>query len=245
VLAKSRNTDGDFVYSTLTKSSVGLSAVDNTSDLNKPVSTATLTALNLKANTASPTFTGTVTAPNLTLSEVSTATQSDVLYIAANGVVSRGAAPSGGGGTTQTINTINNSSQLFIGPSGISSGTNYGTTTLGPGIYQVQSTTWLTPTAGVVSIDVQALVGFNLNNRNYIGWLDLFARNTSTSSPKVAAMSLFVTHRHNQGSISFTVTAQWAFGPTTFSIANQGSTTLLRLSIDSDMSVTWAWRGAI
>ncbi len=44
----------------LTKSSIGLGNVNNTSDANKPVSTATQTALNLKANIASPTFTGTV-----------------------------------------------------------------------------------------------------------------------------------------------------------------------------------------
>ena len=48
----------------LTKSSVGLANVDNTSDANKPVSTATQTALDLKANKAAPTFTGTVTASN-------------------------------------------------------------------------------------------------------------------------------------------------------------------------------------
>jgi len=56
----------------LTKSSVGLANVDNTSDALKPVSTATQTALNLKetvanvalkAPLASPTFTGTVTIP--------------------------------------------------------------------------------------------------------------------------------------------------------------------------------------
>ena len=45
----------------LTKSSVGLANVDNTSDANKPVSTATQTALDLKAPLANPTFTGTVT----------------------------------------------------------------------------------------------------------------------------------------------------------------------------------------
>ena len=45
----------------LTKSDVGLSNVDNTSDVDKPVSTATQTALNLKANIANPTFTGTIT----------------------------------------------------------------------------------------------------------------------------------------------------------------------------------------
>lgn len=44
----------------LGKSDVGLSNVDNTSDAAKPVSTATQTALNLKAPLASPTFTGTV-----------------------------------------------------------------------------------------------------------------------------------------------------------------------------------------
>jgi hypothetical protein len=42
------------------KTDIGLGNVDNTSDANKQVSTATLTALNLKANLASPTFTGTV-----------------------------------------------------------------------------------------------------------------------------------------------------------------------------------------
>ncbi len=44
----------------VTKAQVGLGNADNTSDANKPVSTATQTALNLKANLASPTFTGTV-----------------------------------------------------------------------------------------------------------------------------------------------------------------------------------------
>jgi len=44
----------------LVKSDVGLGNVDNTSDANKPVSTATQTALDLKAPLASPTFTGTV-----------------------------------------------------------------------------------------------------------------------------------------------------------------------------------------
>lgn len=44
----------------VTKTHVGLGNVDNTSDANKPVSTATQTALDLKASLASPTFTGTV-----------------------------------------------------------------------------------------------------------------------------------------------------------------------------------------
>jgi len=45
---------------------VGLGNVTNTSDANKPVSTAQQTALDLKANIASPTFTGTPAAPTAT-----------------------------------------------------------------------------------------------------------------------------------------------------------------------------------
>jgi len=52
----------------ITKSMVGLSDVDNTSDANKPISIATQTALNLKAPLASPTFTGTTTTGNLSVS---------------------------------------------------------------------------------------------------------------------------------------------------------------------------------
>ena len=51
----------------LVKGDVGLGNVDNTSDANKPVSTAGQTALDLKANLASPTFTGTVTLPDNTV----------------------------------------------------------------------------------------------------------------------------------------------------------------------------------
>ena len=48
---------------TLAKGDVGLSNVDNTSDANKPISTATQNALNLKANAANVVLTGIPTAP--------------------------------------------------------------------------------------------------------------------------------------------------------------------------------------
>lgn len=51
----------------ITKTQVGLANVDNTSDANKPVSSATQTALNLKANLSSPTFTGTVSGITATM----------------------------------------------------------------------------------------------------------------------------------------------------------------------------------
>ena len=48
---------------TLVKADVGLANVDNTSDVNKPISTATQDALNLKANAADTVLTGIPTAP--------------------------------------------------------------------------------------------------------------------------------------------------------------------------------------
>lgn len=48
----------------ISKSMVGLGNVDNTTDANKPVSTATQTALNTKAPLASPALTGTPTTPD-------------------------------------------------------------------------------------------------------------------------------------------------------------------------------------
>ena len=46
-------TSGNVAWTSLTKNDVGLSNVDNTSDADKPISSATQTALNLKANTSS------------------------------------------------------------------------------------------------------------------------------------------------------------------------------------------------
>jgi len=53
------------LLSSLDKSDVGLSNVDNTSDADKPISDAAQAELDLKATVESPTFTGTVVAPNL------------------------------------------------------------------------------------------------------------------------------------------------------------------------------------
>ena len=63
----------------ITKSMVGLGNVDNTSDANKPVSTATQTALDLKANLAGPTFTGTVVLPATT--SIGTVSATEIGYV--------------------------------------------------------------------------------------------------------------------------------------------------------------------
>lgn len=57
---------------TVTKGDVSLGNADNTSDANKPVSTAQQTALDLKANLASPAFTGSPAAPTQSAGDNST-----------------------------------------------------------------------------------------------------------------------------------------------------------------------------
>ena len=73
----------------ITKEMVGLGNADNTSDANKPISTATQTALDLKLNTAdaastyapiaAPTFTGTVVLPETT--SIGTVSATEIGYV--------------------------------------------------------------------------------------------------------------------------------------------------------------------
>ena len=67
----------------LTKSSVGLGNVDNTSDANKPVSTATQTALDAKLNLSGGTLTGALTLSGAPTSDLHAATKQYVDGIAA------------------------------------------------------------------------------------------------------------------------------------------------------------------
>ena len=77
----------------VTATMVGLGSVNNTTDANKPVSTATQTALDLKSNLASPSFSGTVTAAaltvsgNLTVSGTTTSINTETLTVDDNIIV--------------------------------------------------------------------------------------------------------------------------------------------------------------
>lgn len=99
----------------ITSSMVGLGNVDNTSDANKPVSSATQTALNLKANLASPTFTGTVsgiTATMVGLGNVNNTSDANKPISTATQAALDGKQPTGnyatGGGTATGTNTGDN-----------------------------------------------------------------------------------------------------------------------------------------
>jgi hypothetical protein len=92
----------------ITKAMVGLSNVDNTTDANKPVSTAGQAALDLKANIAGPTFTGDTGAANLTLSGYLRGPASFVIDPAAHGNDTGTLVVAGNlqvDGTTTTINS--------------------------------------------------------------------------------------------------------------------------------------------
>jgi hypothetical protein len=84
-----------------TKSDVGLGNVDNTTDAEKPVSTAQQTALDLKANIAGPTFTGTVTMSDVSANDGSF----NVVDIAALKVNGVSITQNGSGGASLNINS--------------------------------------------------------------------------------------------------------------------------------------------
>jgi hypothetical protein len=121
---------------TIDKSTVGLGNVDNTSDVNKPVSTATQTALNLKANLASPTFTGTVSGITKSMvglgnadntsdanKPISTATQT-----ALNGKANSNAGVPAGGTTGQVLRKVSNTNYDTEWGTGGGGSVTYGTT---------------------------------------------------------------------------------------------------------------------
>lgn len=86
----------------LTKQDVSLGNVDNTSDVDKPLSTATTNALNLKANIASPTFTGSPKAPT-------PASTDDSTSIATTAFV-KAALASGSSGSSSTVKGLKKTS---------------------------------------------------------------------------------------------------------------------------------------
>jgi hypothetical protein len=91
----------------VTRSQVGLGSVDNTSDLGKPISTATAAALAAKAPLASPTFTGTPAAPTATVGTNTTQLATTAFVIA-----NAGGGPGGSSGQVQ----YNNAGSFAGGP---------------------------------------------------------------------------------------------------------------------------------
>lgn len=87
------------------RSNLGLGNVDNTSDANKPISSATQTALNLKADKASPTFTGTPSAPTATAGTNTTQLATTAFVTSAVAAIPAGAPLATAAQARQTGNT--------------------------------------------------------------------------------------------------------------------------------------------
>lgn len=92
------------------RTAIVLGNVNNTSDLAKPVSTATQTALDLKANLVSPTFTGTPAAPTAAV-DTATTQLATTAYVIGQGYLKSAAAaatysPLAGSGSIVTVGTI-------------------------------------------------------------------------------------------------------------------------------------------
>ena len=139
----------------LTAADVGLDNCDNTSDANKPVSTATQTALDDKAPLASPALTGTPTAPTATvgtnttqvattafvLAEIAADNSTDAL-LASPALTGTPTAPTAtvGTNTTQIATTefvtaaitADNATDLILGSSSIDALGDVDTTTVAP-----------------------------------------------------------------------------------------------------------------
>jgi hypothetical protein len=81
--------DPEDLTPTQAKTVLSLENVNNTSDANKPISTATQTALNLKADLASPTFTGDPKAPTPTTADNDTSIATTA-FVKAQGYVTGG-----------------------------------------------------------------------------------------------------------------------------------------------------------
>lgn len=94
---------------TLDKNLVGLPNVDNTSDANKPISTATQTALDFKANINSPTLTGTPLAPTATNGTNTTQIATTAFVTSAIGAIPTPPTP-----TLATVTTAGNTTTNSI-----------------------------------------------------------------------------------------------------------------------------------
>jgi hypothetical protein len=143
------------------KTALSLQNVDNTSDANKPVSTATQAALNLKANLESPALTGSPTAPTQAGADNSTkiATTAYVTAAIAGGVAGVASFNTRTGAVTLTSSDV--TTALSYTPANIASPTFTGTPS-GPTAAGGTNTTQLATTAFVqAAVSGSSVSSFN------------------------------------------------------------------------------------
>jgi hypothetical protein len=149
----------------ITKAMVGLSNVDDTSDANKPVSSATQTALSAKANLAGPTtFTGTVTAGSISTTGIITGnsyqSSGTGIDISFGPNITTGSIHIGGAQTTGDINLGTGTARTAAGNIYIGTGTSLGGINIGR-TNVVSIVNSATPT---LTINRPITVGYNISD---------------------------------------------------------------------------------
>lgn len=132
----------------ITKTDVGLGNVDNTSDTGKPISTATQSALDAKANLASPTLTGTPLAPT-----ASVGTNTAQIATAALVYASVSALPSG------TLPTLSGNGLKALRVNVGETAVEWGSVSNVPTVVVLTSGTSWTAPAGVTKIKIRGVGG--------------------------------------------------------------------------------------
>ena len=174
----------------ISKSMVGLENVDNTSDLSKPISTATQTALDLKAPFASPNLTGIPTAPTATAGTNTTQIATTAFVNSANATNANLTGDVTSIGNATTVSKING-----ITLSGLATGILKNTTSTGAPSIAVAGTDYLTPT-GNAATATKLATARNINGVAFDGSADVTVKadagtlNGSTLNTTVTGSSL-------------------------------------------------------
>jgi hypothetical protein len=221
---------------TLDSSDVGLGNVDNTSDANKPVSTAQQTALDLKANLISPTL---VTPALGTPSSGVVTNLTGTASININGTVGA-TTPSTGAFTTLSAITNVNAGGNNLSLTNTNAGSSAQATirfindTAEQGNISLNSSTYSfgTLVANAIGIRSYTAAGVYLTAENASGHIRLGIGATPSTIADFSSTGLAVT-----GALSATTTLQAKTGTT--NPASSGALTGLSMGFDSNAEVSW------
>jgi hypothetical protein len=227
---------GDKSWQTLNKSAVGLGNVDNTTDANKPISTATETALNLKYDASNPSGftnnTGTVTTASVVTANGFSGSVANASTTPAITIALQDANVSQSGKLTATDwNTFNGKQAALV--SGTNIKTVNGTTLLGSGDLVIAS-------GGVTAGTSTVSFGITETNESHLvvtGQTGILAGSKVIASIGTTATADYTANDHKYlGAIGVTVT-------TGAVVAGTGFTIYVRSyqKLTGDISINWVY----
>ena len=173
----------------VTSTMVGLGNVDNTSDASKPVSTATQTALDLKAPLASPTFTGTPLAPTPTAGDNTTKVATTAFVTNAVSTATSGAFVDLTTGQTIAGTKVFSSNASFNGQK-IGKGNATGGQNLAVGDGAMNGTSTGVRNTAIGNSAMQNYVGTGFDNNTSVGYNNLVGLTTGSGNTSIGAESM-------------------------------------------------------